>query len=282
MDHQRPAGFSYYELKAGQITCGREPDARGVALAGVLTLEHAALVLLPLACMPAFYGLLREAEAGREAGGGGAAGAGAALLGEPWLYVALGALSLAASGEVAEHTHFNWLFLSLLPSFPNALFYGGLTAGQALLAAALGGARDGWAKADAAVVAASFALQWAAVFATADNGDARLLGVPIPLLWEAVAFGGLTVTSAAFAVKAFASAGRVGLPGSRGRLAAMVAAYGAGIGFTVGMLSTGNQLLHVPTAASFVVGFLVQLDWLRALIEAEVARSAEPAVQPPL
>jgi hypothetical protein len=47
---------------------------------------------------------------------------------------ALPVLAVGAFGEVAQHIFDNWLYLGLIPSYCLAVFYGGLTLGQSMLA----------------------------------------------------------------------------------------------------------------------------------------------------
>lgn len=253
----------------------------------VLIILHVALLLAPIVLVPVLDGKMRAAShvVFNQSG-----------ISSPGMLLAgLALFSLASLGEIALHVQQQWLYLGLMPSYYNVVFYGGLTFGQAMLAWGISGC-DWHVVADLAVsTVATLAMLWGTALANAVPDAAaycplKLSGsctlstwalaytmppeglprVPNPVCNLFRGSGGffgvmllqfvaLACTTLAFLIKACRDLTRPSCVQKAVLVVLIVASYAFGVSMSIQVECTGWQLLHIPTALGFLGGFAFQM-----------------------
>jgi hypothetical protein len=257
-----PRDSSYFQVKAGEIICKGALHFSGYALAATLVVLHLALLILPLGFVAYFFKQQRARQFRATP-----------VLKLEYALAAMGIFSLASFGEIAQHIHDNWLFVGLIPSYNIAVFYGGLNFGQTLLAWGISG-YDSLVMLDFVLSIATVTALLAGTVLTADGPQSTLL------VWIVV-FGALTVTSGVFMYKCFQTSSRAVVKDvAHKRFALAVGlSYVMGIASAAITAATGNQLVHIPTAAGFLAGFMSQVVWLDAILNQDLLPTAVPQRQ---
>jgi hypothetical protein len=254
-----PRDSTYFQVKAGQIICKGALLFSGYALAATLVVLHLALLILPLYVVVYFFKQQRDQKFKDTP-----------VLKLEYVLAAMGVFSLASFGEIAQHIHDNWLFVGLIPSYNIAVFYGGLNFGQTLLAWGISGC-DRCVMMSFALSVASVTVLLAGTVLTADRRQS------MPWVWVVV-FGALAVTSGVFMCKCFESSKRAKVE----NVTHVLYALAVGLSYAVGIVAayftgdTGDQRLHIPTAAGFLSGFVFQVIWLNAILHQDFKKVALP------
>jgi hypothetical protein len=206
--------------------------------------------------------------------------------------------TLASFAEVAQHILDGWVFLGLMPSVYNAVFYGMLSLGQAVLTlgaqygrgapvefapfkqlgvrwydlhaafdisvslAAFGGLIAAWVSCSGGPEGAAF---WADCYGT--HFFTSVKGTLFSVWFLAFIIALLSTVSAFFIRTHCDPAYRTGLT------AASAVFFVLGMAGVTLVVTTGCQVLHAVGASGFLLGFLLQLLYLNHLVAPAKARS---------
>jgi hypothetical protein len=179
---------------------------------------------------------------------------------------ALPVLAVGAFGEVAQHIFDNWLYLGLIPSYYLAVFYGGLTLGQSMLAL---GIWNGPPPKHALLLPASGILTFLAIaFAARDCLDAAADDKGDPSnafatcverntwVWV-IAFVSLGVSTIAIFVVSSVSSEK-----TKPYFIKSMICLAVGIISSLIVTSQGMQIFHVTTAGGFLGLFWTELKFI--------------------
>lgn len=257
-----PVNYTYLEMKQGIVTCPTGASTLpGALLAAILVFFHMLAVMVPIISIAFLYFIARERK-------------GPLVLKRLGLLLSgIGCLAISSFGEISQHIHDNWLYFGLYSSWYNTVFHSSLCLGQVLLAYGMGGF-DRRVVFDFICWAISTVTLVVGTFRTANEKN-PVLYVHLKvqqLLWPIV-FSMLTLTTISFVAKCFRTKHR-----SKGSVNHIRYTVGVTFFYIVGVIaggliaSTGNQWWHALTASNFVLGYITQLMWIRAILKQEVQK----------
>ncbi|GAQ85932.1 hypothetical protein KFL_002610180 [Klebsormidium nitens] len=260
-------------VRRGAVICNetgseQPPNVQQLGIAAGLVLLHVILLVAPIVCVPILYKALLQdkVEGGVKA--------------PSIIFAAMAVFSVSSFGEIGLHIQQQWVYYGLAPSYYSVVFYSGLVWGQALLAWGVGGYDSqvlwdllfsaagtaamirGTALANAVPDSNAFCAAKLLNFTlsswnlTANAGDGGFCGF---LAVQIFLFIMLGLTTASFLLKANSN---LASPSKWLWTILIILAYVAGIVFTIVVEVTGEQWWHLPTALSFVFGFLFQVAYI--------------------
>lgn len=246
-----PVNVSYTDFKAGNIVCPTKKClTSGKVLAAGLVLEHLLAILVPLLFIPRFYQRTTTNRTIVKSGG--------------HLLFGMGMLAVASFGEVAQHIHDNWLYAGLFNSFYNTMFHSALCFGQSLLTKGITGTDGAHNIRNIGYCTISTGTMIIGTVATANEKNPTLIfGLGAQQIVWPIVFGMLTLVTGSFVLHAVRSTSQV-----RHFIYASltICLYIVGIIATSLIASTGSQWWHLATALSFLLGYVAQTSWLRAIL----------------
>jgi len=254
-----PVNYTYLEMKQGIVECPTNSSTLpGALLAANLVINHVLAVMVPILSIAFLFFIARERK-------------GPLVVKRLGLLLSgIACLAISSFGEVSQHIHDNWLYFGLYSSWYNTVFHSALCLGQVLLAYGMGGF-DRRVIFDFICWAISTVSLVVGAFRTANEKNPVLFAhlKVQQLLWPIV-FSMLTLTTISFIVKCFQTKHR-----SRGNVNhvryTILVSFFYVVGVIAGALiaSTGNQWWHALTAFNFVLGYITQLLWIRAILKQE-------------